>query len=62
MCDKHVFCFEYYSVVTDEDYHFQTVYCTYPKRMKDPPARNRPASCVNFNPKWGSYTTRRIIT
>ena len=30
--------------------------------MRDPPARNRPASCVNFNPKWGSYNARRIVT
>ena len=42
--------------------YLRLCYCTCPKKMRDPPARNRPASCVNFNPKWGSYNARRIVT
>jgi len=29
---------------------------TCPNRTSDPPARNSPATCVNFKPKWGSYS------
>ena len=28
---------------------------SYPNRNKDPPPRKSPATCMNFNPNWGSY-------
>ena len=31
---------------------------TCPKRIKDPPAKSSPASCVNFIPKCGSYIVK----
>ena len=31
------------------------VVATHLNRMKDPPPRKSPASCVYFNPSWGSY-------
>jgi len=28
---------------------------TYANKMNVPPARNSPATCENFTPRWGSY-------
>ena len=40
---------------------YKYIYSTCPNRMRDPPAKNRPASCINFNPKCGSYSVKRIL-